>query len=584
MNGLGQSSVSSKSQSHLFSRVSTSNAVEYSTFDTPVGWHGTIDSGYLIPICCIETVPGDILKLKSSHLIRPASALQVPIMQNMYVCYEFYYVKYRYIWDNWKKLMGEQRNPNDSTDYLVPTLNTGSSGVERRSIFDCFGIRANGKNYEFNTLGLRAYNLIYNYWYRDQNLQTWKNIGGTGTTDSPVDEFGDSDQLSNYQLLKRNKSHDYFTSMLPWQQKGDPVIMNLSTGTVPVFGNGMTLGLMSGSNSTGSDVKAGLGYSSEDNLRLYPNVYGLETGNSSIGTGASLSTRSVGVTNEPEYSGLIADLSNVNGISISDFRTAIQVQAIKELEARTGTRYQEKIEGGFKVKIADAELGVPEILASYKQAFYTTPIAQTSATTETINETPQGNLAAVSHAFLDRGYDFVKAFDDFGVVIGILSITTDNYYQQGLHRKWSRKTKYDFYHPLLQHISEQPVKRKELIILNDDDVDENGNSINESTLGYQEAWAEYKYGENIITGDFVSNPDDPSISLDRYHLAEYFDPDTTKLNGEFIEYNIPLDRVLAITGTEENPQPQFLVDSSMDCKFTRPMARYSVPWSFGGRF
>lgn len=577
MNGLGQSSLQGKAQQSRFSRVSVSNAVQYSTFKTPYEWHGTIDSGYLVPFCAMEVVPGDILKLKSRHLVRAASPLLVPIMQNLYVCYEFFYTKNRYIWDNWKKMSGEQRNPSDSTDYLVPTLITDTEHVTRRSIYDCYGIRANGKEYEFNTLPLRAYNLIYNYWYRDQNLQLWQNVGGTGTSEAPVDEFGDSDQLSNYKLLKRNKPHDYFTSMLPWQQKGDPVVMNLA-GSAPVIGNGNSIGVI-----TDEQTRALATGGTTGNMGLSASALST-AGSSSSGLLQGNVSMQVGLTPNADESGIVADLSNVLGVNIADFRTALQVQAIKELEARTGTRYNEIIKGGFKVTIADAELGIPEILASNKQAFYTTPIAQTSATTDNPDETAQGNLSAVTHAYVDRGYDFVKAFDDYGYVIGIMSITTDNYYQQGLHKKWSRKSKYDYYHPLLQNISEQPVKRKELIVTNDDELDENGQPINEQTLGFQEAWAEYKYGENIITGDFVSNPASPETSLDRYHLAPFYDPATTKLNSQFIEYDIPFNRVLGITGTEENPQPQFLVDSYCDCYFTRPMAQYSIPAYFGMRF
>lgn len=580
MLGLGQSSIRQSNQQHLFSRISTSNAAEYSTFNVSDEWHGTIDSGYLIPFFSKEVVPGDIMKLKSRHLVRAASPLIFPIMMNLYVNYELYYIKYRYIWDNWKKMMGEQRNPNDSTDYLVPTLMTGEGGVARRSIFDCFGIRANGKNYEFNTLKLRAYNLVYNQWYRDENLQKWQNVGGTGTIDAPVDEFGDSDQLSNYKLLKRNKSHDYFTSMLPWQQKGDPVVLNLQ-GTAPIIGNGQQVSFTNGTTNFGlTSFRDATNYNSYQNLGLSETI-------DSVGSTSQPSNNpgdDVAIGLSTIDSGIVADLSNVLGVNIADFRTGWQIQAIKELDARSGTRYPEKIKAGFGVTIADAELSIPEILASNKQAFYTTPIAQTSATTTNVDETAQGNLSAVSHAYVDRGYDFVKAFDDFGIVLGLLSITTDNYYQQGLHKSFSRKSRYDFYHPLLQHISEQAVKRKELIVGNDSDLDENGQPLNESTLGYQEAWAEYKYGQKIITGDFVSNPDDPSTSLDRWHLAEYFDPETTKLNGEFIEYNIPIDRVLAITGTEENPQPQFLVDSYCDIKMTRPMALYSTPAYIGMRF
>lgn len=610
MSDLGRNTVQSKAQDHLFSRVSTSNAAEYSTLSVPEEWHGTVDSGYLIPFMAKEVLPGEYMKLNTRILVRTASPMLVPIMENLYVNYEFFYVKNRMIYDKWRNLMGETRNPNDSTDYQVPVLNSGSKGVERRSIFDCLGINYGVPNVEFSSLPLRAYNLIYNEWYRDENLQEWQNVGGTGTSTNPVDEFGETDQLSNYKLLKRNKSHDYFTSMLPWQQKGDPVVINLS-GDAPVKYNMDTnrRQLVRYPDPSSTGYKNGIisVNPSSDNTTGLSTIPPYSTGDGNTRHGL-LGTQGVGATiwDDP-YEGtqhgtpsavtsnwylsnidpngtLYSDLSNVLGISISDFRTAIQLQAIKELDARGGTRYNEKIWNEFRVKIADAELHRPELLASYRQAFYTTPIAQTSATTNALDETAQGNLSAVSHAYVDRGYDFVKGFDDHGFVIGILSITSDNSYQQGLHKKWSRKSRFDYFTPLLQNISEQAVLRKELIVQGNDVVDDDGQPVDNQTLGFQEAWAEYKYGEKLITGDFRSNPNNPSVSLDRWHLSPYLDPKTTKLNSEFIEYNIPVDRTLAITGTTENPQPQFLCDVYSNAFSTKPMAVYNVPAYLGMRF
>ncbi len=594
MRGLGANTIKPSSNNKEFSRVSKSNASVYSTFDTKGSWHGSIDNGYLIPFCGIEVIPGEYGRFQSRHLVRMSSPAVVPFMQNLYLNYELFYVKNRMIYDNWKKLMGEQRNPTDSTDFLFPVVNSGSTGFKIGSLFDFFGAPPNIPNYDMNSGLLRCYNLIFNEWYRDQNYQNWHNVGGTGTAENPVDEFGDSDQLSNYKVLKRNKSHDYFTSILPWQQKGDPVYLNLSEENLPIRGNGNAIGL---SVNNGNVYYMGSDSSNSEELGAKNLTSSPSIGTKGYGSSVLPDDTYVGLSTDTSTSGIVGDLSQVLGISISDFRIGMQLQALKELDARGGTRYNEKIYNEFGVTIADAELHRPELLCAKRIPFYTTPMAQTSTTTSTAGETPQGNLVAVSHAYADFGIDFVKGFDDYGYVVGLLSITTDNYYQQGLHKKWSRRGRYDYYHPLLANISEQPVTRKELIIQGNDVTNEDGTIKDDDVIGFQEAYAPYKYGENIITSLMRSNRTNPSESLDRWHLAPYYDPATTEINGDFLEQKIPIRRVLSITGVTDEDMypdvsdgfpdghiPEFLVDSWWNFKKTSPMPVYNVPAYLGSRF
>lgn len=580
---LGVNTIQGRDQ-HLFSRVAKSDATHYSTFDTSHSLLTSFSSGDLIPFYCEEVLPGEYRRLRSRHMVRLSSPAITPFMQNLYFCYEFFYVKNRYVYDRFKNLMGEQRNPNDSVDFPIPMLDSGSEGVAVGSIFDYMGIPVNVPNLKFSALPFRCYNLIFNEWYRDQNLQEWLNVGGTGVVGQPSkDEFGEKDQLSNYLIQKRNKKHDYFTSALPWQQKGDATVLSLAS-IAPVVGNGNALGLVdapSGNNpfyvATGKQNT----YLSAINSSTPPDLEDLPVYKDS--DAVSNKGRYLGVSTNANFSGLEADLRRASGFSISDIRTAFQIQAIKELDARGGTRYNEKIYNEFGVRIADAELSRPEYLCGKSIPFYTTPITQTSGTSST-QETPQGNLSAVSYAFSDTNIDFVKGFDDHGWIIGLCSVRTDTQYQQGLHRKFSRRNRFDFFSPLLERISEQPILKKELLAQGNSVVNEEGKPVDDETFGYQEAWAEYKYGTNFVTGLMRSNSKNPDDSLDAWHLALNLTPDALNLNSDFIKENIPLERVMSVPGTAEKPLPQFILNSWFDEKCTKPMAVYSVPSYLGGRF
>ncbi|WGL31158.1 major capsid protein [Dipodfec virus UOA04_Rod_753] len=564
---MNSSSTVAPRQQHVFSRVPKSDAVQYSTFDRSHTHKTAFNAGKLIPILVDEVIPGDIKRLYSRSLTRLATPVK-PFMDNLYLDTHYFFIPNRLVFNKWKNLQGEQRNPNDSTDFQVPMLNSGATGVDFESVFDYSGVPPKVPYLEFSCLPFRAMNLIWNEYYRDENLQNWRNVGGTGTSQAPVDEFGETDQLSNYSLLPRGKRHDYFTSALPWQQKGDPVIMSL-TGDAPVRGNIL---------DDQSKIQYVVPYNTNWHNSSSSDMQ-IPTANDSghLGTRLGVPMQKghdsdqllnilVGQTLIPN---LHADLSNVSGISVADFRTAIQIQAIKELDARTGSRYVEKLKGQWRVTPSNAELQRPEYLGGNSVAFYTNPVANTSG-----NDTdPQGNLSAFSYAY-NQTRGFVKAFEEHGWVIGFISVRADLTYQQGLHRMFSRKKRFDFYEPLLANISEQPIKNKEIYAQGSNVKNAQGTNVDDDTFGYQEAWAEYRYYPNMITGKMRSQYPQ---SLDVWHLAQEFDG-LPKLNSDFIEEKPPIDRVIAI-----QDEPQFISDNYFSMRDTREMPVYSVPSYLGSR-
>lgn len=504
-----------------------------SSFDLSHSLKTTFDEGKLIPVYVEEVLPGDSFNLTAHAFCRLTSPLSVPILDNLKISIQFFFVPNRLVWENWQKFNGEQKNPGDSTDFLVPVLNTGT-GVEAESIFDYMGIPIGVPNLEFNALPLRAYNKIYNEWYRDQNL-----------IDSVPEMDGPTDSLSNYQILRRAKMHDYFTSALPWPQKGPGVELPLGV-SAPVVGNGETLGIYAANNPSVVNPL----YAQNGN---YGNlVLGYNTDSA------------VGVSTDPETSGLIADLSSATAATINSLRMAFQMQRLYERDARGGTRYIEILRSHFGVVSPDARLQRPEYLGGIEQPIIINPVAQTSSTD---SASPQANLSAYGVVgFSKEG--FTKSFVEHGYIIGIASVRADLTYQQGLRRMWSRQTRFDFYWPALAHLGEQAVLNKEIFAQGADVMDENGNIVDDEPFGYQERWAEYRHRSAEITGKMRSTA---AQSLDVWHLAQKFE-NLPGLNAEFIEENAPLSRVSAVPS-----EPDFLLDCYFKVKCARVMPTYSVP-------
>lgn len=543
-----------RSTQHLFSQV-PSTQIPRSVFDRSHGYKTTFDSGYLVPFYVDEVLPGDSFKLTATLFARLATPI-VPFMDNLYLETFFFFVPNRLVWDNWQKFNGEQKNPSDSTDFLIPTVS--GTNVQNQTLWDYFGLPTNVNNVlKVNALPFRAYNLIFNEWFRDENLQESLKVP---TGDGP-------DNLSDYNLVRRGKRHDYFTSCLPWPQKGPGVEISLG-GTIPVSGD-VSFYRQVGSFHTDSGIGSVSNWSDKV---LFKETVPFTIGNKDSkwsGSGpvafqgsfaasdphpdqVSFFAGKYGISSD----GFTADLSKATPISINDLRQAFQIQKLYERDARGGTRYTEILRSHFGVVSPDARLQRPEYLGGSSARILINPVQQTSSTNET---TPQGNLAAYG-VCSDSFHGFSKSFVEHGYVFGFVNVRADLTYQQGLNRMWSRQGRFDFYWPVLAHLGEQAVFNKEIYA--------QGTAVDDEVFGYQERYAEYRYYPGQITGKFRST--DPQ-TLDSWHLAQKFSSLPT-LSSQFIQDAPPVERVIAV-----QDEPQFLFDSYIRLKCARPMPVYSVP-------
>lgn len=538
---------------HLFSQIPKAQ-ISRSVFDRSHGWKSTFDSGYLVPFLVDEVLPGDSYKVKFNFLARLSTPI-VPTMDNLFLDTFYFFVPYRLLWKHWEEFNGEQKYPGASTDYLVPqTTAPADKGFDVGSLEDYFGLPTGVKGIKANELAARAYALIWNEWFRDENLQNPINLSTYAeiSTASGLDDvgLGDAGFTGQHKLLRRGKRHDYFTSALPWPQKGPGVEIGLAgnapiSGTVPVTLYDLT-----------SERPDG-------NPRSFKNIVGLNAsfdGDSSSHWDYRPSSVSSAGSGNLSFTGT-ADLSLTSAATINSLRQAFQVQKLYERDARGGTRYTEILRSHFGVISPDSRLQRPEYLGGSESPVIINPVVQNSATGSTGAETPQGNLAAYGLASSTSAkHGFTKSFVEHGIIIGLLNVRADLTYQQGIPRMFSRRTRFDFYWPVLAHLGEQAILNKEIYA--------QGTSADDDVFGYQERYAEYRYFPSMITGKLRST--DPQ-SLDVWHLSQKFDSLPT-LSAQFIQDDPPVSRILAVQN-----EPQFIIDSYVEMKCARPMPVYGVP-------
>jgi len=520
---------------HNFSQAPSIQAPR-SQFDRSHGHKFTMDAGWLVPFYWDDVLPGDTFNLNTTAFARLATPL-FPIMDNMFIDTHFFFVPTRLLWDNSKKFFGEQTNPSDSIDYQIPNL-TGTQGSNGEAPLTTTSGQASAlMNYlgvphgitptdtTISALPWRAYNQIYNEWFRDQNL--------IDSVAHFTDDGPDGALSTNYRLKRRGKRHDYFTSALPWPQKGDAVTLPLGT-TAPVEGIGAPSFNVptSGNHQLASTA-------SSDNVEWNPTpsatVNGLEWG----------------TTN------LQANLSSATAATINDLREAFQVQKLLERDARGGTRYSELVRNHFGVNFYDVSYR-PEYLGGGSSPVNVSPITQQAPTT-TSSQIGVGDLAAIGTASI-TGHGFSKSFVEHGIVMGIISVRADLTYQKGLRREFSKSTRYDIYWPSLAHLGEQEILNKEIYC--------DGSANDDLVFGYQERYAEYRYKPSQISGLFQSNT---TASIDAWHLSQDFASLPT-LGETFIQEDPPIDRCIQVP-----TEPHFIVDTYINLKCARPMPTFGVP-------
>lgn len=523
----------------------------------------TFNEGQLIPIYLDEVLPGDTHQINMSALVRMATPIY-PIMDNLWMDIYFFFVPNRLVWEHWREFNGQNNTTHweQPVEYTIPQIKAPSGGWTKDTIADYFGLPTYTGNISVSALPFRAYCLIFNEWFRDQNLCDPAMVN---LDDATVTGANSGDYVTNAQLgalpLKAAKMHDYFTSALPAPQKGPDVSLGLA-GVAPVYWANQNKEFF-------GDGQTDLGLSVYEVTSQKPlwsrHVDGAtEWGDRSNLTGTTDKTIPV-MGDAAFYKGyLAADMTSVTAITINQMRQAFALQRLYERDARGGTRYTEILKAHFGVTSPDARQQRPEYLGGYHMPININQVIQQSATDTT---SPQGNTAAYSVSTMSRNL-VTKSFTEHGFIMGLAVVRQDHTYQQGIRRFWSRKDRTDFYWPALANLGEQAILNKEIFA--------QGTAEDEEVFGYQEAWADYRYAPSYVTGAFRSNLSEGERggSLDAWHLADYYS-ELPSLSDTWIEEgDESMNRVLAVSSEVEN---QFLADMYFVNKTTRPMPLYSVP-------
>lgn len=522
-----------------------------SRFDRSFVRKMTFDEGKLVPFFVDEVLPGDTISLTVRDFCRLATPV-APFMDNLYLDKFFFFVPNRLVWEHWQNFCFEQEDPDDSTDYVVPTCQlaggtAGENGIG--TVWDYFALPTGlTKALNVNALPFRMYYLIWNEWFRDENLQKSVKIDKSDTnsvfkadriSDQPSWIFSSGTAYVNgFALAPRGKRFDYFTSALPFQQKGPGVELSLSGNAFVYDAQGVSVDGLSNPKEVSV---AGRLMTRELDGNWPHEVYEYDATNQSL-------------FNSKRFS--YADLSSVTGVTISSLRTAFQMQKFYERLARGGSRYTEVLTSFFGVVSPDSRLQRPEYLGGSSKMMNINPVAQTSSTGDV---TPQGNLAAYGVS-ASKYHAFTKSFVEHGYIIGLLEVRADLTYQQGINKMWLRSTVYDWYWPTFAHLSEQAILNAEIYA--------QGTDEDKGVFGYQERYAEYRYHPSEICGHFRSTYTKP---LDVWHLSQKFDSLPT-LSDQFIQDKPPVDRVVATKN-----YPHFLIDIGFKYHTTRAMPMYGIP-------